>query len=75
MYAKLIEGVIFFAPRKIKYNGYTYFNPKPAILEAAGFKPVIFTEQPGPEYVETWTETDDAIIQGWVEPAEEETVL
>lgn len=70
MYAKLVNGVIFFAPRKIKYNGFIYLNPKPAILLAAGYKPVIFTEQPGPEYVETWTETDDAIEQGWVIPSE-----
>ena len=66
-YAKLIEGWPVFAPRMVKYNGYKIYNPPEEILIALGYKPVQFTEPPevpeGYFLVESWTETEDKIIQ------------
>lgn len=69
-YAKLIDGELVFAPNPILVDGNWMGNPPGSIYEAEGYKPVVYTEQPEPPGVghweETWTETDEAIVQGWV---------
>lgn len=68
-YAKLINGSIFYAPNPIRHSGMWYGNPPADVLEDEGYKPVSLTDQPEPPgvgwWVETWTETEDAIVQGW----------
>lgn len=69
-YAKLINGSIAYAPNPILHNGLWYGNPPGSVYEAEGYKPVTYTEQPEPlgvgRWIETWKETDEAIVQGWV---------
>jgi hypothetical protein len=68
-YAKLINNRPVYAQNPILHNGLWYGNPPPEVYKAEGYKPVTYTEQPEPKgvgrYVETWTETDEAIVQGW----------
>jgi hypothetical protein len=68
-YAKLINSIPTYAPNPILHNGLWYGNPPPEVYLAEGYKPVTYTDQPEPQgvgwYVETWTESDDAIVQGW----------
>lgn len=69
-YAKLINGYPSFAPNPILHAGLWYGNPPASIYEAEGYKPVRFTDQPtepteGYQWVESWSETEDAILQGW----------
>ena len=68
-YAKLINSFPVFAPNPILHNGMIRYNPPGSVYEAEGYKPVSLTNQPEPpgvgRWVETWTETDDAIVQGW----------
>ena len=79
MYGKLIDGILHPAPRKLRLEDCTSYNPTPAQLEAAGYKPVVYTdppEEPEGYYAEAyWTETAGEITQAWrlVElPPEEE---
>lgn len=69
-YAKLIDGAISHAPNPILHNGMIRYNPPGSVYESEGYKPVSLTNQPEPRgvgwWVETWTETEDAIVQGWV---------
>lgn len=68
-YAKLINGNPQFAPNPILRDGLWYGNPPSEVYEADGYKQVEYTNQPeSPStgwWVETWTETEDAIVQGW----------
>lgn len=68
-YAKLINAYPTYAPNPILHNGLWYGNPPGSVYETEGYKPVRFTDQPEPLgvgwWVETWTETEDAIVQGW----------
>lgn len=73
-YAKLIEGEIVFAPRKmpteIGGEPYVVFNPPAEMLIAAGYKPVTYTDPPddppeGYVYVPGWEEEEDEIVQTW----------
>ena len=68
-YAKLIDGAISHAPNPILHNGMIRYNPPGSVYEAEGYKPVSLANQPEPPgvgwWVETWTETEDAIVQGW----------
>ncbi len=68
-YAKLIDGAISHAPNPILHNGMIRYNPPGSVYEAEGYKPVNIVDQPEPPgvgwWVETWTETEDAIVQGW----------
>lgn len=79
-YAKLIDGNLSIAPNQILHNGLWCGNPPPEIYLAEGYKPVTITDQPEPpgvgRWVETWTETDDAIVQGWTwhEAADEDEI-
>lgn len=75
MYAKLIDGALVYAPRKmnatIDDEPYVVYNPPAEMLEANGWLPVVYTDMPGdaPEgwhYEPTYTEEDGEIVQGWV---------
>ena len=74
MRAKIIGGVLVYAPRKIKreIDGKTYvtYNPTDEMLADAGWLTVVETEPPeapeGYHYEPTYTEEDGEIVQGWV---------
>lgn len=75
-YAKLINNHPSYAPNPIVVDGVRYGNPPAELLLEQGCKPVTYTEapqtEPGFRAVESWTETDEAIVQGWtVEEATE----
>lgn len=71
IYAKLIDGdILQFAPNPILVDGNYIGNPPGSVYEAEGYKVVIYTDPPGEpdegyQWVETWTETENAILQGW----------
>ena len=68
-YAKLMDDTVVFAPNPILRDGFFIGNPIGEIYLSEGFKPVSYTNQPEPPgvgwWVENWTETEDAIVQGW----------
>lgn len=75
MRAKLINGQLVDAPRKIKREidgaEYITYNPTDEMLAKAGWLNVVETPIPGdaPEgyhYEPTYTEESDEIVQGWV---------
>ena len=69
-YAKLINGRLSYAPNPIRDNGMIRYNPPGSVYEAEGYKQVQYANQPDPPgvgwWVETWTETENAIVQGWL---------
>lgn len=69
MYAKLIDGQLYRAPRKLPGDGVVVYNPPAEMYLAAGWKPVEFVEAPeAPEgfyYESGWEETEEAIVQTW----------
>ena len=69
MYAKLIDGALQIAPKKLPGDGVIVYNPPEEMYRAAGYKPVTFTDAPeAPEgyyYESGWEETADAIVQTW----------
>lgn len=68
-YAKLIDNRPVYAPNPIRHNGLWYGNPPADVYLAEGYKPVAYTDQPEPQgdgwWEATWTETTEAIVQGW----------
>ena len=68
-YAKLENGRVSYAPNPILHNGLWYGNPPAAVLEAEGYKPVIYTEppevDPGFVAVPEWEDTQTGIIRTW----------
>ena len=73
MYAKLMGGAFFSAPRVLVRSGQRIYNPPADILIAEGYKPVVYTDAPEVEagfaVAAGWTETEEAIVQTWtVEP-------
>lgn len=69
-YAKLINNTLSYAPNPILHAGLWYGNPPGSVYEAEGYKPVRYTDPPtepteGYQWIETWSETEDAILQGW----------
>ena len=68
-YAKLINGRPSYAPNPIIHNGRRIGNPPGEVYEAEGYKHVIYADQPEPQgvgwWIETWTETDEAIVHSW----------
>ena len=68
-YAKLINEKPSYAPNPILVDSTYIGNPPDAVYADKGYKPVKNTDQPEPRgmgwYVETWAETDEAIVQGW----------
>lgn len=73
MYAKLIDGALVYAPRKMNTEiggvSYTVFNPPAEMLEADGWLPVVYTDEPeapeGYHYEATYSEESGEIVQGW----------
>ena len=75
MYAKIIDGIIVYAPKKIKriINGaeYAVINPTNEMLAEQGWLPVVYTDPPddapdGWHYEATFTEWPNEIHQDWV---------
>lgn len=64
-----------FTGRYIKRDGMVYANPTDEQLRADGYKPLVTAEPPaereGYYAVDTYTETDEAIVQTWTEYANE----
>ena len=74
--AKLIDGAIFYAPKKIVVGGKTIFNPDDSLLREQGYKDVETTEAPTvptqtQQVVSSWQEQEDKIVQTWkLKPAQ-----
>ena len=70
MLAKLINGAISYAPKKIIIDGKTIFNPGEELLKEQGYKELQTTDMPddAPEnnlYVSSWTDAGETIQQVW----------
>ncbi len=69
MYAKLIEGVLRTAPKKLPGDGVVVYNPPEEMVLEQGWKPVRFTDEPeapiGYYYESGWEEQENAIVQTW----------
>lgn len=83
MYAKLINGTLRSATKKVDYNGKLIFNPPDDVLLDMGYFPVTYTDMPtdapdGQHYESSWSQTDAEIVQVWTlvdNPAEPEPEL
>lgn len=83
MYAKLTNGILISAPKKVDYNGKTIFNPPDDVLLDMGYFPVVYADMPtdapdGQHYESHWEQTDTEIVQVWElvdNPAESEPEL
>lgn len=68
-YAKLIDGHIQYAPRKIKDGETVIYNPPAEMLMAEGYLPIRMTSQPEVEdgYMAEmgWEQTGNEIVQTW----------
>jgi len=69
MYAKLIDGALHIAPKKLSGDGVIVYNPPAEMYAAQGWKPVEFVDPPeapeGFNYESGWEEQTDAIMQVW----------
>lgn len=69
MYAKLIDGVLQIAPKKLPGDGVIVYNPPESMYREQGWKPVQYTDPPeapsGYYYESGWEEQTDAIVQVW----------
>ena len=54
-YAKLIDGQIVYAPRKLSVGKYVVYNPTPEMLIADGWKPVHIDQYPEEDLKPNWT--------------------
>ena len=76
MLAKLVNGALSYAPKKIIIDGKTIFNPGEELLKKQGYKDVETTEAPTvstqtQQAVPTWQEQENKIVQTWkVKPAQ-----
>lgn len=75
IYAKLIDGALVLAPKKIKNGNSITYNPSAEMLLPLGYLPVRFTDAPETDIkhipVCAWTQTDTEIVQQWhIETAE-----
>ena len=74
--AKLINGALSYAPRKIIIDGKTIFNPSENLLKEQGYKDVETSEAPAvstqtQQAVPSWKEQEDKIVQSWeLKPAQ-----
>lgn len=74
--AKLKNGVLSYAPRKIVIDGRTVFNPSDILLKEQGYKDVETSEAPTvstqtQQAVPAWQEQEDKIVQSWeLKPAQ-----
>lgn len=69
-YAKLIGSQPVYAPNIVRFNNTLVINPDAEKLTMLGYKAVTYTEfqfeaPEGYIWSETWTETQNTIIQGW----------
>lgn len=69
MYAKLIEGAFYPAPRKLPVGSTIVYNPSEDMLLAEDYKPVVYTAEPETEpgyYAEShWEDDGESIVQVW----------
>lgn len=69
MYAKLIDGVISYAPKHIAIGDNNIWNASAEQMLSVGYKLVVFSDTPeAPEgfyYELGWDETETEIIQTW----------
>lgn len=70
MYAKLIDGNLRLAPKKVEVGDVIIYNPPGEILESLGYYPLVYTEMPddapdGYHYESGWQQDVDAITQIW----------
>lgn len=69
MYAKLIDGALQIAPKKLPGDGVIVYNPPESMYREQGWKPVQYTDPPeapsGYYYESGWEEQDEAIVQTW----------
>lgn len=76
MLAKLINGALSYAPKKIIVDGKTIFNPGEELLKEQGYKDVETSEAPAvstqtQQAVSSWQEQENKIVQSWeVKPAQ-----
>lgn len=68
--AKLINGALSYAPKKIVIDGKTIFNPEEDVLRGQGYKDVETSEAPAvstqtQQAVSSWQEQEDKIVQAW----------
>ena len=74
--AKLINGALSYAPKKIIVDGKTIFNPPDTLLKEQGYKDVETSSAPSvstqtQQAVPSWTEQESKIVQTWeVKPAQ-----
>ena len=74
--AKLINGALSYAPKKIIIDGKTIFNPPKDVLKEQGYKDVETSEAPTvstqtQQAVPTWQEQENKIVQSWeLKPAQ-----
>lgn len=69
-YAKLINGIPFYAPNPIRIDEAYIGNPPGGVYEAEGYKQVYATPVPynppaGYAWKEAWTENDREIFNTW----------
>lgn len=69
MYAKLEDGVLKYAPKRLQHNGKTVINPGEDMLLALGYLPVQYNDPPdvddGYRAEPRLEQTDTAIVQTW----------
>lgn len=70
MLAKLINGALSYAPKKIIVDGKTIFNPREELLKEQGYKDVETSEAPAvptqtQQAVPSWQEQENKIVQSW----------
>lgn len=70
MYAKLINGALRRAPKKITYHNRTVFNPTDEMLSELGYHPVTYTDMPmdaeeNKYYTSYWEQRECDIVQRW----------
>lgn len=70
MYAKLINGALRRAPKKITYHNRTVFNPTDEMLSELGYYPVTYTDMPmdaeeNKYYTSYWEQRECDIVQRW----------
>ena len=76
MLAKLINGALSYAPKKIMVDGKTIFNPPEDTLKSQGYKDVETSEAPAvsaqtQQAVPTYQEQENKIVQTWeLKPAQ-----
>lgn len=70
MYAKLINGALRRAPKKITHNNRIVFNPPGELLKELGYYQVVYTDMPmdapeGQRYEPSWVQGEAEITQAW----------